>query len=170
MRKLLQSDNEKSHAKAVISPAPAPHRHRRGKHHNSTTVNPHITPQAPSSLPLPMPPVQNNGLQPEHKHAHHTVPVHSSQSVKPHSAEATSKGKHIRSWPVYAPVIGGVSLLLAISVVLFVCIRTKKVVAVRPWATGLSGQLQKAFVKGKSHLIELLVILGAWEYDKFWHL
>ncbi|XP_040380628.1 probable inactive receptor-like protein kinase At3g56050 [Oryza brachyantha] len=43
----------------------------------------------------------------------------------------------------------GASVLLAVSVAAFVlCYRSSKVVTVRPWATGLSGQLQKAFVTG----------------------
>jgi hypothetical protein len=136
MRKLLQSDNQKSHAKDVISPAPAPrkHHHHHRNHSSSTALKPQRIPPAPSSLPLPIPLPRNHNPQPKHEPVNHTVPVHSSRSVK--------------SLPVYASIIGGVSFLLVISVVLFVCIRTKKVVAVRPWATGLSGQLQKAFVKG----------------------
>ncbi|KAL5202937.1 hypothetical protein ABZP36_013889 [Zizania latifolia] len=43
----------------------------------------------------------------------------------------------------------GASVVLAMSVAAFVlCYRSNKVVTVRPWATGLSGQLQKAFVTG----------------------
>jgi hypothetical protein len=168
-RKLLQSANQKDNANVFISPAPAPH--KRGHHHHRKNHSPSVLPQAPSSLPRPMPLAHTPKPESKHKPMNHTVPFHhSSRSVKPPSAEANSKRKHGRSWPVYASVIGGVSFLLAISVVLFVCIRTKKVVAVRPWATGLSGQLQKAFVKGKSLLIELLVILGEWKCDMFWRL
>ncbi|KAJ4786114.1 Protein kinase family protein [Rhynchospora pubera] len=147
-RKLLQSDNRKSPVKDVISPAPAPRKHHHHKHPTSPALNPHKMPQAPSTLPLPKPVVQNHNFQPKHKPVNHSSPVHPSGSVKPPSAEATSKGIHVKSLPVYASVIGGVSFLLATVLVLFICIRTKKVVAVRPWATGLSGQLQKAFVKG----------------------
>ncbi|CAL4900160.1 unnamed protein product [Urochloa decumbens] len=51
--------------------------------------------------------------------------------------------------PVYAIAAAGASLLAAVSVALFLlCYRSSKVVTVRPWATGLSGQLQKAFVTG----------------------
>ncbi|KDP45772.1 hypothetical protein JCGZ_17379 [Jatropha curcas] len=46
-----------------------------------------------------------------------------------------------------AGVIGG-CLLLFISVAGAIIYRSNKVVTVRPWATGLSGQLQKAFITG----------------------
>jgi hypothetical protein len=48
-----------------------------------------------------------------------------------------------------AGVIAG-SMLALISAVGFFLFRRSKVVTVKPWATGLSGQLQKAFVTGKS--------------------
>ncbi|GFP96853.1 probable inactive receptor-like protein kinase at3g56050, partial [Phtheirospermum japonicum] len=43
--------------------------------------------------------------------------------------------------------IGGPVLLLLLGVVIF-CYRSGKVASVKPWATGLSGQLQRAFVTG----------------------
>lgn len=53
------------------------------------------------------------------------------------------------SRPVYVIAAAGASLLAAVSVAVFLlCYRSSKVVTVRPWATGLSGQLQKAFVTG----------------------
>ncbi|OIW20183.1 hypothetical protein TanjilG_06571 [Lupinus angustifolius] len=39
-----------------------------------------------------------------------------------------------------------------VSVVAFVCFRSSKVVTVKPWTTGLSGQLQKAFITGVPRL------------------
>nr|KYP40063.1 putative LRR receptor-like serine/threonine-protein kinase At5g45840 family [Cajanus cajan] len=44
--------------------------------------------------------------------------------------------------------VGGFSFLILVSAVVLVCFRSSKVVTVKPWATGLSGQLQKAFVSG----------------------
>ncbi|XP_062179210.1 inactive receptor-like serine/threonine-protein kinase At2g40270 [Phragmites australis] len=53
------------------------------------------------------------------------------------------------SRPIYAIAAAGASLVAAVSMALFVlCYRFNKVVTVRPWSTGLSGQLQKAFVTG----------------------
>lgn len=42
----------------------------------------------------------------------------------------------------------GSSFLVASSIICFLCCRSNRVVTVMPWKTGLSGQLQKAFVTG----------------------
>ncbi|KAF7833793.1 putative inactive receptor-like protein kinase [Senna tora] len=44
--------------------------------------------------------------------------------------------------------VGSFSFLVLVSAVVFVCFRNTKVVTVKPWPIGLSGQLQKAFVTG----------------------
>lgn len=50
---------------------------------------------------------------------------------------------------MYVIAGAGASVLAVMSVALLVlCYRSSKVVTVRPWATGLSGQLQRAFVTG----------------------
>jgi hypothetical protein len=52
---------------------------------------------------------------------------------------------------IYVIAGAGASVLALVSAALFVlCYRSSKVVTVRPWATGLSGQLQKAFVTGSA--------------------
>nr|KYP56487.1 putative LRR receptor-like serine/threonine-protein kinase At5g45840 family [Cajanus cajan] len=48
---------------------------------------------------------------------------------------------------ILAGVIGGAVFLFISIIVLYLC-KTNKVATVKPWATGLSGQLQKAFVTG----------------------
>lgn len=63
-------------------------------------------------------------------------------------ATSDSGAKHTIYWTIYAPAAAGVSFLLAVAAVYILCCRGSKVVTVRPWATGLSGQLQKAFVTG----------------------
>lgn len=50
---------------------------------------------------------------------------------------------------IVAGVLSGAFVLL-ISGVAFAFFRSNKVVTVKPWATGLSGQLQKALVTGQS--------------------
>lgn len=57
-------------------------------------------------------------------------------------------GKHSISRTVYISIIGGVSFLLVLAIFFVFWCRANKVVTVRPWSTGLSGQLQKAFVTG----------------------
>lgn len=52
---------------------------------------------------------------------------------------------------ILSGVIGG-SVLVIVSVLSLLYCRSNKVVTVKPWATGLSGQLQKAFVTGVPNL------------------
>lgn len=78
------------------------------------------------------------------------VPSNSGPAVAGAAAGARHSGLNR---PVYVIAAAGGSLLAAVSVALFVlCYRSSKVVTVRPWATGLSGQLQKAFVTGDVQL------------------
>ena len=62
------------------------------------------------------------------------------------SSRHSSSGNHLAI--ILSTVLGGTALLLLLASGIYFC-RTNKVSAVRPWATGLSGQLQKAFVTGK---------------------
>ncbi|CAN6337951.1 unnamed protein product [Urochloa humidicola] len=87
----------------------------------------------PHSIALPPQPAANAG---------------DGRSVVAGVAPGARHSGHV-SKPVYAIAAAGASLLAAVSVALFLlCYRSSKVVTVRPWATGLSGQLQKAFVTG----------------------
>lgn len=52
--------------------------------------------------------------------------------------------------PIFAGVIiGGAVFLVISSIGIYLC-KTNKLAIVRPWSTGISGQLQKALVTGKS--------------------
>lgn len=66
-----------------------------------------------------------------------------SQGVK----TSSSKSRH-RVVMICAGVVGG-SLFILMSVIGIFLVRSSKVVTVKPWVTGLSGQLQKAFVSGQ---------------------
>ncbi|KAJ6822553.1 protein MALE DISCOVERER 1-like [Iris pallida] len=74
-----------------------------------------------------------------------TFPPSPSQSP---TAQTVSKRKSTKTLTIYTSVILGVSSFLAFCAVYFFCCRANSRVTVRPWATGLSGQLQKAFVTG----------------------
>lgn len=65
---------------------------------------------------------------------------------------STSSNSHLVV--ILAGVIGGAVFLVISSIGIYLC--KTKVANVRPWATGLSGQLQKAFVTGKSIRIPFL--------------
>ncbi|XP_020578895.1 protein MALE DISCOVERER 2-like [Phalaenopsis equestris] len=71
-----------------------------------------------------------------------------SPTISPSAVREAYQRKHSISRTVYISIIGGVSFLLALIIFFLCCCRANKAVVVRPWSTGLSGQLQKAFVTG----------------------
>lgn len=71
-------------------------------------------------------------------------------TINPSSLRETNKRKHSSSRTIYISLGGGVSFLFVMVILFVLCYRANKVVTVRPWSTGLSGQLQKAFVTGIS--------------------
>lgn len=72
-----------------------------------------------------------------------SLPIPRPSSSQSHQKSGGSSSKHIA---ILGGVIGGAILLVA-TVGIYLC-RCNKVSTVKPWATGLSGQLQKAFVTG----------------------
>lgn len=94
---------------------------------NDSVSPPKLSNPAPNQTPTPTPSL--------------SIPrPSSSQSLQ---KSGGSSSKHIA---ILGGVIGGAILLVAI-VGIYLC-RSNKVSTVKPWATGLSGQLQKAFVTG----------------------
>ncbi|RLN33055.1 hypothetical protein C2845_PM03G17110 [Panicum miliaceum] len=67
-------------------------------------------------------------------------------SPLPSTTPAHSPHKH--SWRNYSLVTAGSVVFLVMAAASVIYYRAKKVGTVRPWATGLSGQLQRAFVTG----------------------
>ncbi|XP_044483021.1 probable inactive receptor-like protein kinase At3g56050 [Mangifera indica] len=78
-------------------------------------------------------------------------PLHASPMPSPALPSSETAGAHSKSEHhmvlVLAGIIGG-SFLALIFAIGIVCFRSSKVATVKPWVTGLSGQLQKAFVTG----------------------
>ncbi|KAL6631025.1 hypothetical protein ACP70R_028365 [Stipagrostis hirtigluma subsp. patula] len=111
------------------------------------TYAPAPSPVLPGPLPHPLhdkSPPHSTALPPQAA----TVPtdVGSRPAVAGVAPEARHPGVARR---IYVIAVAGGSLLAIVSMALFIlCYRSSKVVTVRPWATGLSGQLQKAFVTG----------------------
>ncbi|XP_047096581.1 probable inactive receptor-like protein kinase At3g56050 [Lolium rigidum] len=105
---------------------------------------------SPSSAPAPSPAVAKPLAAPRHAARGITLPPEPATVVTHGAAavgEASQAAGHARRMYVIAGA--GASVLAVMSVALLVlCYRSSKVVTVRPWATGLSGQLQRAFVTG----------------------
>ncbi|KAK2643334.1 hypothetical protein Ddye_025097 [Dipteronia dyeriana] len=100
----------------------------------SSSPTPAVAPSPAPSIVVSPPPKPNGASMP------------SPASIHSPTEETRSKSKHHVAL-ILAGTIGGVSLIL-MSVLLFIFSRSSKVVTVKPWVTGLSGQLQKAFVTG----------------------
>ncbi|KAG0468166.1 hypothetical protein HPP92_017494 [Vanilla planifolia] len=100
---------------------------------------------SPSSPPSPaVSPHSSPSPSPNHLTAY-VLALTSSSS----SAPAKSTGKHSNTHlAIYMSIGAGVLILIALSSMYLLCCRTNRVVSVMPWKTGLSEQLQKAFVTG----------------------
>ncbi|XP_037440546.1 protein MALE DISCOVERER 2-like [Triticum dicoccoides] len=78
---------------------------------------------------------------------------HKSQPPMPsppsHSQAETNESSSVLHWTIYALCVSGALGLVVIATVVYLLVsRRKKDNTVNPWATGLSGQLRKAFVTG----------------------
>ncbi|KAM7501771.1 hypothetical protein LguiB_000675 [Lonicera macranthoides] len=114
---------------------------------SSPTEPPSFSPSeslAPSPSPMLPPSPANLPIDDSKSPQADPAPLPSPASTP--SPAKSSKSKH-HTVLIWSGVVGG-SLSVFISAVGLVFWRRKKVVTVNPWATGLSGQLQKAFVTG----------------------
>jgi hypothetical protein len=93
---------------------------------------PFIAPRKASPSPSPSP--------------HLVWPLPSTPQANHDPQVDASANKH--SWRSYGLVIAGSSVFLVMAAAFVVYCRAKKVGTVKPWVTGLSGQLQRAFVTG----------------------
>ncbi|XP_028803811.1 probable inactive receptor-like protein kinase At3g56050 [Neltuma alba] len=137
LRRLLQKgSNRTAELPPAPSPAPAPA--------PAPAPVPSPSPSHPPSIsppPSAVAPVKPNKTSPGRN---------TSASPSPKIPEARSKTRSKSFSKNHVAILvgaigGGVFLILIAGI--YVC-RTNKVTTVKPWATGLSGQLQKAFVTG----------------------
>lgn len=134
-RKLLQTLPDGPENVAVFFPPP----------HKDSPSERQGSPSPLSSSPSPAPTFSSAGPSP-------SPAASASQPSVPTSAESpTALVKNSRSSHhhvlILSSTIGGSLLLFLLVIGMFFC-RSNKVAVVKPWATGLSGQLQKAFVTG----------------------
>lgn len=114
----------------------------------SLLTSPELSPSPSSSpSPSPSPPV----VSPSPTVL--STPPHSSWISAPSPAPSSNQMNSQSSNPKHHCVViwstvGGFSFLVLVSFMVFICFRSNKVVTVKPWTTGLSGQLRKAFVTG----------------------
>nr|TKW36668.1 hypothetical protein SEVIR_2G454700v2 [Setaria viridis] len=125
--------------------APPPIHKKRHKHHKSPQK---LSPvPAPSPSPLNAPPRASPSPSA-------SIPAISPSGFHPLAAPSEplstlpSPPPHKHSWRNYRIVTAGSAVFLVMAAASVMYCRAKKVGSVRPWATGLSGQLQRAFVTG----------------------
>ena len=105
---------------------------------------------APSPLPSPAAPPTHNTLDPEGQPSKHA----NGFPLKP-TNQPSSDGTSENIWK-YIIIVGGVAVLLIVAAAMLCMWRSKAVTTIRPWKTGLSGQLQKAFITGNFSNVQLL--------------
>lgn len=98
--------------------------------------------EPPPSAPLPSP-ADSNGSKPDGLSIQSPGSFSATPTNQPHSSGGTSGN----TWK-YFIVIAGVAVLLIVSAAVFCMFRSQAVTSIGPWKTGLSGQLQKAFITG----------------------
>lgn len=108
---------------------------------------------APGAQPLPAPSNQTNNTLDSHDQASQLGP--SGNSTNPKTSVDGSSGS---TWK-YLLVVPGVALLLIVAAIILCMCRRKGVKTIGPWTTGLSGQLQKAFVTGDFAIACKIVLL-----------
>ncbi|KAE8729522.1 hypothetical protein F3Y22_tig00003715pilonHSYRG00378 [Hibiscus syriacus] len=117
-----------------LSPSPSP----------SSNI---LTPSSPSPASAPTPVLPPPGHPPVYISGppqSHSAPTDSPVSTPSQIADERSDSEHHMVLILIASIGGSLFVLvLVLGIFLF---RSSKVVTVKPWATGLSGQLQKAFV------------------------
>ncbi|KAH7856321.1 hypothetical protein Vadar_000055 [Vaccinium darrowii] len=86
-----------------------------------------------------------------HYHQPGPAPQHNHNASNPNNPPVDQKSSSdgtSRNTRKYIVVIASISVLLIVAVVMLLVCRNRAVSTVGPWKTGLSGQLQKAFVTG----------------------
>ena len=151
-RRLLQSGKNEHTQPPRHAPPPNQkkpktiERPHRPKHHQHKMHAPSPSPfsSAPKALPSPStsaPAISSSGSH--HPLAAPPRPLSPSPSISPPHKHSSRK---------YSLVAAGSAVFVVMAAASVMYCRVKKVGTVRPWATGLSGQLQRAFVTGSFFL------------------
>ncbi|TKY56509.1 LRR receptor serine/threonine-protein kinase [Spatholobus suberectus] len=108
---------------------------------------------SPSPVVLPTPDISPPANAPTTVSTPPEINWISAPSPSPFSNQgSTNSSNPLHHSAIIWSAVGGFTLLILVSAITFACFQSRKVVSVNPWSTGLSGQLQKAFVKGVPNL------------------
>ncbi|KAJ6804811.1 inactive receptor-like serine/threonine-protein kinase [Iris pallida] len=144
IRRLLQDGVKQRHNHSP-SPSPSP---------SSSSLSPMPFPpsDSPTILPSSTGSIASKSPSPSHNNNNLTPTPMSSisreDSLEKEFPTESSRGKHKHHLIVYLSIAAGAFCIIVLSSVYIFCWRSNEIVTVMPWKTGLSGQLQKAFVTG----------------------
>ncbi|BAT88306.1 hypothetical protein LR48_Vigan09g129300 [Vigna angularis] len=166
IRKLLQAANGVDDEKKTLSPSPSPfpstlsplsEPFSPSQSPSDSPTSPELSPSPSPSLstfffslspsPSPVPAPTPHTSPPPNPPMVVSTPPHSNWVSMPSPASSSNSSTTNQHAVILWSIVGGFFFIL-VSVVVFLCFRSNKVVTVKPWATGLSGQLQKAFLTG----------------------
>uniref|UniRef100_A0ACD5YTD2 Uncharacterized protein n=1 Tax=Avena sativa TaxID=4498 RepID=A0ACD5YTD2_AVESA len=142
-RRLLQIGGGNHFPPQLLPPTRAPD-HQRHRHHKRSHA------PTPSPAPSPSPFIAPPKASPSPSTSPHLVRPLPSTPQENHDPQvgAPVNASHKHSWKEYGLLTAGGAGFLVITAAFVVYCRAKKVGTVKPWVTGLSGQLQRAFVTG----------------------
>ncbi|PNT74528.1 hypothetical protein BRADI_1g16670v3 [Brachypodium distachyon] len=146
-RRLLQTGGGNRIPSLPLPPMRAPDR-KKHKHHRRAPS------PAPSPSPFNAPPKASPSPSPSNLHPLTAPPPvvrplpSTPQAKHDPQPDAPVQTLHKNSWRGYGLVTAGSAVFLVMTAAFVVYCRAKKVGTVKPWVTGLSGQLQRAFVTG----------------------
>lgn len=136
LRRLLQSGAPREDPRnraAIIPDTPSP----------SPSPSPFPSPSpSPSPSSSETPQIVKKPASPDRNVSDSPSPLPTPGSVP--QLKSNSNNHHVA---IVGGIVGGAAFILILSIVIYL-FKTNKVATVKPWATGLSGQLQKAFVTG----------------------
>uniref|UniRef100_A0ACD5YM08 Uncharacterized protein n=1 Tax=Avena sativa TaxID=4498 RepID=A0ACD5YM08_AVESA len=146
-RRLLQIGGGNQGAQFLFSPALAPTSGPVSASSPSAFISPPEGSPSPFSQPTPQKPPSNH--HPLIVRPHPLTARPATQGAEhDHSVKTPSGSVHKHSLTTYVLVAAGIAVFLIISAAGALYCQAKKAGSVKPWVTGLSGQLQKAFVTG----------------------
>uniref|UniRef100_A0ACD5WYU0 Uncharacterized protein n=1 Tax=Avena sativa TaxID=4498 RepID=A0ACD5WYU0_AVESA len=146
-RRLLQIGGGNQGAQFLLSPALAPTSGPVSAPSPSAFISPPEGSPSPFSQPTPQQPPSHHHPSIVHPHPLTARPA-TRGAEHDHSVQTPSGSVHKHTLTTYGLVAAGIAVFLIISAAGALYCQAKKAGTVKPWVTGLSGQLQKAFVTG----------------------
>lgn len=119
----------------------------------SPSPSPLLSPSSPSPSPAPLAVTDTSPTSPSVSASPPSLVESADSPAKSPTMSHDSSSSSQHRFLILFAAGGGSASLVLLAIVIYFC--RSKVSVVKPWATGLSGQLQKAFVTGNYFYFEL---------------